>query len=741
MKKIWIKKSLCIALVCAMGCSLMACGNEKKTTSKKKTTTESTEETTEEDNTGVNLIANGDFSSTDMGTWEMFLSGGAGSIAIENEELVANVDSVGDLDYSVQAHTSGFELTKGCTYMFVFDVKSDIAREFEWRLQMNGGDYHAYVGDAAAKADTEYTTIECEFTMEEATDVAPTLCFNMGNHVGAEPGVAAHKMYFDNISLYMLDDTGKEEEDTQVYEKNVLVNQVGYTTDAEKIATFRGDKVDDSFQVMNVNTNEMVYKGSIDDEFKNKQADETDYYGVFTEVTEPGTYKIITESMGESYEFTIGDDVYADLYGDVINMFKMQECGTELSEKEAGDFAHKACHTGKATIYGTDKTIDVSGGWHDAGDYGRYVVPGAKSVADLLLAVDNNAPENKKDILKEVKYELDWMFKMQDSATGGVYHKVTCAGFPGEVPPEEETEDLIVAPLSNAASGDFAAVMAMASQSYKKSDVAYANKCLEVAKKAFAYMEEHRNEGGYTNPAEITTGEYGDTNISDEYFWAAAQLYKATNDVAYLEAANSVYKEEMIVGLGWADVGAYGLYAIATSENGSKDSIAFYNSAKAKLIETADKYVSLGKTDGYGVSLDNMYSWGSNMTVANNADLMLLVNTIEPKKAYVKSAREHLNYLLGNNATSYCFVTGYGTLSPVSTHHRLSMAAGKTMKGMLVGGVNQNLEDTYAQQVLSEAPIAKCYVDNSQSYSCNEVTIYWNSPLAYLISGLNVKEQ
>ena len=74
-------------------------------------------------------------------------------------------------------------------------------------------------------------------------------------------------------------------------------------------------------------------------------------------------------------------------------------------------------------------------------------------------------------------------------------------------------------------------------------------------------------------------------------------------------------------------------------------------------------------------------------------------------------------------------------MSPVGTHHRPSQFLKQTMPGMLVGGPNSNLEDPYAQNVLADAPAAKCYVDNEQSFSCNEVTVYWNSPLIYLMAG------
>ena len=156
-------------------------------------------------------------------------------------------------------------------------------------------------------------------------------------------------------------------------------------------------------------------------------------------------------------------------------MLYLQRCGTAVQDS---DFGHAACHTGIATIYGTNDKIDVSGGWHDAGDYGRYIVPAAKSVADLLYAYDANPelysdnigiPESGNgipDILDEVRYELEWMKKMQ-RADGGVYHKVTCENFPGYVSPEAETAPLIVTPVSTTSTADFCASMALAYEFYK----------------------------------------------------------------------------------------------------------------------------------------------------------------------------------------------------------------------------------------------------------------------------------
>lgn len=130
------------------------------------------------------------------------------------------------------------------------------------------------------------------------------------------------------------------------------------------------------------------------------------------------------------------------------------------------------------------------------------------------------------------------------------------------------------------------------------------------------------------------------------------------------------------------------------------------------------------------------FSWGSNMNVANAGVMMLMANKLSPNEKYVKGAQYQLDYLLGRNAVSYCFVTGYGAVSPTQTHHRPSQVLEETMPGMLVGGPNSGLDESYSKAVLTGYAPARCYVDNSQAYSLNEVTIYWNSPLVYLMGSL-----
>ena len=691
-----------------------------------------------------NLLANGDFSKKGTG-WGVYKeSGGAASFKAEALQGVLSITKAGQKDYSVQLFYDGFGLEKGGQYRLAFTVTSSIARQIRARVQKNGGDYFGYaVQDVALEADKP-TRVEVSFTMEKDSDPAPRLCFNAGKPQDG-PEYASHTLTFESVELTLADGAGIVKDAGGKEAPAILVNQIGYQTTGPKVAFFRDGALGEAFEVVD-QAGKTVYAGRqtapIDDPASGDQVSSGD----FGAVTAPGTYQV---RAGDylSPAFAIGENVYGAAFLDVLRFLYYQRCGTALTKDLAGDFAHPACHTGLATMYGTAETKDVPGGWHDAGDYGRYVVPAAKTVADLLLAYEANPalfldhaniPESGNgipDVLDEVRYELDWLLKMQDEKAGGVYHKASCAAFPGFVMPDQEKAPLIISPISTAATGDFAAVMALAARIYEKTNSAYSQTLLMAAQKAWAYLEANPGGGtGFHNPEGISTGEYGDGNDTDERYWAAAELACATQRDTYAKAAAALHRKNPPSGLGWQAVGTYG--DIALLRAGAIVDADTQSAVKADVLHAASMLAALAGQDGYHMTLKTDYPWGSNMTVANNGLYLMLAASISPGDAqeFTNLARQHMDYLMGANPMGYCYITGHGTLFPASPHHRPSQAAGKTVPGMLAGGPNVGLDDPYAKAVLTGRPAAKCYVDNDQSYSTNEVTIYWNSPLLYLMA-------
>lgn len=334
--------------------------------------------------------------------------------------------------------------------------------------------------------------------------------------------------------------------------RTVTVNQIGYPVSSRKTALFRGQT--HHYRVVEAQTGTSVFSGETSAAVKDGSSGAVVRAGDFSAVTAAGRYLIEAEDGTVSAEFVLGERPYEELQKGLLKAFYFYRCGVELGGEYAGPWGHAACHLAEGAVIGQPGLrLDSSGGWHDAGDYGKYSGPGAKAVADLLLAFEwypeafldaLTLPESDgrtPDVLLECRVELDWLFKMQDAGSGGVYHKLTTAGFPGlEVMPEDDTAELFFSPVSAAATGDFAGVMAMAARIYEPWDKAYAARCLAAAEAAWRWLEQHPEEPGFTNPPGITTGEYGDEENRDERFWAAAGLYRTTGKPSYRAAAEEL---------------------------------------------------------------------------------------------------------------------------------------------------------------------------------------------------------
>ena len=507
---------------------------------------------------------------------------------------------------------------------------------------------------------------------------------------------------------------------------NILINQLGYMPDMTKIAVLRGDlsaelRVTDAdgHTVLTVPVPPQrteVWEDPV------VQAD-------FSAVTAPGRYTLHCGHEA-SWPVTIAETPYQTCLNALTDMFYHQRCGCDL-DKRAGVFAHPACHTAPARIYGTENYADVSGGWHDAGDFGRYIVPAAKAVADLLLAWQWNPGAftlpGRPALLDEIRWELEWMLKMQ-RADGGVYHKVSCARFCGMIMPHEEQEELIISPVSTTATGDFAACMAMASRFYAVSDVAFSRQMLDAARRAWDFLA--RTEPIlFRNPEGVSTGGYGDRSDADERLWAHVELALTCGE-PYLSAAREALfrHERRHISLGWADVSGYAALAGLQLPGELSDV------CRKWILDAADN--ALEQINAYGITMTERLPWGSNMNVANDGMVFWQAWLLSGDNRYRITAEKQLHYLLGVNPVDYCYVSCFGSNPMLHPHHRPSVARGVCQPGMLSGGAASGMMDACAREHLQGKPAGKSFIDMHGSYSTNEICVYWNSPLVALLAGL-----
>ncbi len=530
-------------------------------------------------------------------------------------------------------------------------------------------------------------------------------------------------------------------------EHHIFIDQAGYLPAMKKKAVITVPA--DRFTVISDNGDTVLSGYTTYFGHDDASGDEV-YIADLSALTQNGTYRICLENGELSHPFDIREDVYNDCFDAVTKAFYYLRCGCGLSEKHAGRFAHGKCHTENAVEWDdTNVSKEVCGGWHDAGDYGRYVTAGACALAHLLYAYklfpkrfaeqSLNIPESGgilPDILAECKVELDWIMKMQ-RADGAVYHKLTTRGHAGFVMPEEDTAQLYLLPPSSMATADAAAVLALASSVYKAFDETYAVRLLDAALKSYEWLE-HNPDYLFENRAECTTGGYGERGDRDNRFWAAAELFALTGEEKYHSALAELKNDGFsLIALGYADVGGLGALAYILSGRGNNE---LYAELRQAFIEHAHYLSEISDKCGYGTSLlPEWYGWGSNMAVLKNGMIFLIADMLDGSDRFRKYAEAQLHYLLGVNATGYSYVSGIGSKPINYPHLRPAHADGveECIPGMVSGGANRGRNDPDAKRIIPEGtPPMKCFADDFRCYSLNEITIYWNSPAVFLLADL-----
>jgi endoglucanase len=540
-----------------------------------------------------------------------------------------------------------------------------------------------------------------------------------------------------------------------VAKAQVYINQAGYISSLPKY--FYSNTEADSFFVIETATSKIVYR----DEMLFSVSDDpatgiTLYRGDFSAFQTQGNFYIRVGKIDSSFSFNISPNALDDAYRKSIKGYYFQRCGIALTPPFAGVYYHPSCHLSDATFHSTTSETGIkqaTGGWHDAGDYGKYVVNAGITVGTLLMAYelfpgkfsqDNlNIPESGNfvpDILDEIRYELEWLLKMQ-SSDGGVYFKVTKENFESIVLPNNDSGTRYIYLISSTATGDFAAVMAKAARIYINFDPDFANKCQDASILAWNYLTSHPTivpTGGFKNPSGTYTGEYGDSNDSDERLWAAAELYETTGNSDYKNYFELNYSSGGLINstMNWRNVGNFANITYLTSIQ-NLTSASIKTQIKNSLINYCNGLVNRTASNGFGVAINpGEYSWGSNSDVLNKAVLLILAFEQTKNSNYYEAALMQLNYISGCNAHNISFITGVGTKSVLHPHHRPSWADTNIdpVPGLLAGGPDQFLDDNVLQSNFdTSTPPALCYIDNVESYASNEIAINWNAPLVFVL--------
>ena len=524
----------------------------------------------------------------------------------------------------------------------------------------------------------------------------------------------------------------------------VRLNTVGYLPDAAKLASFPGEAA--PFRVVRTTDERTVLAGQSSVAVLNNDTGERLSTVNFSELAESGVYRVHVEGIGASPEFCIDRSAYNAPFYTVMRGMTLWRCGAAVSGRHRGEtFAHAACHQqdAKAEVAGQAGVVkDGAGGWHDAGDYNKYVVNAGVTVGMMLQAWDHfgdrlaglalDVPESGDEVpdyLDEIRWELDWVLTCQQ-ADGSVLHKLSTKAFGPFIPPEEETTPRFFAPWSSAATADLAALGAWASRAFAPYDAEFAARCLAAARASHRFLARSPEN----RPADLTgfsTGTY-QTDDADDRLWAAVELWRTTGEEAYLREA-----EERIGALAdragpegsvvdfdwdWSNVRNLGLYGYALSDRPERDP-RLVERVRRDVVRTADELAARSLAHGYGRPLGERYYWGCNGGVARTALTLEAARRIAPDPRYRAAQLRSLDYLFGRNYYGRCFVTGLGLYPPRRPHDRRNSIGGanRPWPGYLVGG---------------GWPKATDWRDEEANYRTNEIAINWNGALVYALAPL-----
>ncbi|MCE3229410.1 MAG: hypothetical protein K0S32_3961 [Bacteroidetes bacterium] len=489
--------------------------------------------------------------------------------------------------------------------------------------------------------------------------------------------------------------------------QNIKTDQFGYTQNGQKIAIISNPitgynntftfSPGASYQVRNWFTDAVVYTSSItawNSGTTQAQSGDKVWWFDFSSYTTPGSYYIfdVTNNVG-SFRFEIDDCVYNDVLKAAVRMFYYQRCGSaKLSANAGAGWADGNCHTNTQqdldcrlynnTNVSTSKNL--SGGWHDAGDYNKYVNFTFGTLTDLLLAYEENPtvwPDNYNipesgngipDLLDEIKYELNWLLKMQQS-NGSV---LSVVGGGAATPPSTDNNFRTYGPANTSAALTSAAMFALAAIQFNAvGQSTYATTLQNAAVNAYTWAVANPSVTFY-NAGTLAAGEQeiSGYDLFAHKVAASVYLYALTGNATYKSFVDANYNNVHLMLWNFAypfegpEQDALLYYTkIPGATISVKNAIqnAYSNSMSTNNADNLPAYTN--KTDAYRSWMaNNNWTWNSNQTKSRQGNMFLAMNQYSLNAVnsanYKNAASGFVHYFHGTNPNNKTYLSNMGGL-------------------------------------------------------------------------------
>jgi endoglucanase len=722
--------------------------------------------TAQEAASGAELVVNGSFDQELSGEW---WSTGNVTMGIVDGRLCANIPGGTTNPWDAIVGQNNIALTAGDSYTFAFTASADPAGQVRGVVGLAVEPFTAYF---TLSSPLTPSTVELSQSFIAAeTTTQGQVAFQVGG------SATAWTFCVDDVSLRG-EAGGGYQPDTG---PRVRVNQVAYLPNGPKHATLVTEATTAVPWELRDSAGTVVAAGTTTPRGVDATSGQNVHSIDFSDFVGGGSTFALSADGETSHPFDIDGAAYAQLRHDALRFYYTQRSGTEILDSLRPGYGRPAGHVDVAPNQGDtavgcpdeypagggpgcDYTLDVSGGWYDAGDHGKYVVNGGISVHQLMSVFERSKvaptatpaafadgtlglPESGNgvpDVLDEARWELEFLLSMQVPAgeplSGMAHHKIHDDNWTGlPLLPHIDPQPRHLHKPSTAATLNLAATAAQAARLFAPYDKAFAARSLAAARTAW--------DAATANPAIFATvadgtggGPYDDDYVDDEFYWAAAELYLTTGEKRYADAVlvsplhtGDVFRPE---GLDWKWTGALGRLELATIPSG----LPGRDALRASVLAGAQKYLDAIEAHPYGLPYaptSGLFDWGSNNLVLNNMVVLATAYDISGDTRFRDGVLEGINYIFGRNALNQSYVTGYGEKASQNQHsrwyaHQLNAALPNPPVGTLSGGPNSSIQDPVAQALLRGCAPQFCYLDDIESWSTNELTINWNAPLAWV---------
>ena len=493
---------------------------------------------------------------------------------------------------------------------------------------------------------------------------------------------------------------------------HVVVDAIGYRIHAEKVCVLRqpmtGHDAPDPWQpvgaieVRDAVSSQVAFSGVATPwagGATHNQSGDRVWWFDFSGLEEEGTYQVVDVASGAASDpFVIARDPYKEALEHALRVFYTQRCGTPKGATASGaDWQDGACHLhGEQDLDcrpvlspSSGSGLDLSGGWHDAGDYNKYVNYADETVLDLLAAYaerpsiwgdDLGIPESGNgtpDILDEVRWELEWLLKMQ-TGDGSVLHKVSVTDWTLPSPPSSDVAPRRHAPATASATASACAVYARAAPLYFEYDEGFSGVLARAALDAWEWLEANPGFSNYQNQGFSSVACEDNAYVQQmNRVCAAAYIFQWTSGANVQSYVDANYAASTLVSSNhaylWEGTIQDGLLHYSENENATT-SVAEDIRSKyiSSMLGGSNLGRVLGEEDAYRSPMATQdWGWGSNRAKCRQA--LMYASCVEfgldtaHTADWLRASEGYLHYLHGLNPNAICYLTNYEVVGAESS--------------------------------------------------------------------------